>query len=278
MISRWRWARSVILTRSARSGEAPAVAVALAAAAADLRRQGAGRGACGRAAASARLGARAGSGPQEKVRGAAATQAAARRAAGHFSVTEIETLRRDPYAIYARRILELMPLDPLMRDPGAAERGTLFHEILHRFSASGIDPSDAAAPGVLLAKGSECFAEIALPADVEAVWWPRFEQLAADIVDWERSAPKRAAARGRKRAPKTRRSAHRASRFPAMPTASTSAGRHGRHSRLQDRFVAVEGPGAHAACAAACAGRRASAARRVQGFGGPSPPTSPSSG
>src|SRR5690606_15106409 len=38
-----------------------------------------------------------------------------------FSVTEIETLRRDPYAIYARRILALQPLDPLIADPGAAD-------------------------------------------------------------------------------------------------------------------------------------------------------------
>lgn len=104
----------------------------------------------------------------------------------HFSVTEIETLRRDPYAIYARRILGLMPLDPLMRDPGAAERGTLFHAIMHRFSASGIDPRGPAAPEALLEAGRACFAEAALPADVEAVWWPRFEKLAVEIIDWER--------------------------------------------------------------------------------------------
>ena len=77
----------------------------------------------------------------------------------HFSVTEIETLRRDPYAVYARRILRLRALDPLLRDPGAAERGTLFHAILHRFAASGTDPRDPAALDVLLAKGKECFAE-----------------------------------------------------------------------------------------------------------------------
>ncbi|MGB3540696.1 MAG: double-strand break repair protein AddB [Mesorhizobium sp.] len=103
----------------------------------------------------------------------------------HFSVTEIETLRRDPYAVYARRILGLMPLDPVIRDPGAAERGTLFHAILHRFSRTVADPRDPAALEALIAAGRTCFAEAALPADVEAVWWPRFEKLAANIISWE---------------------------------------------------------------------------------------------
>lgn len=103
----------------------------------------------------------------------------------HFSVTEIETLRRDPYAVYARRVLKLFALDPLLRDPEAAERGTLFHAILHRFSASGVDPADPSALGVLLEKGRECFDEAALPADVEAVWWPRFRVLASGIIGWE---------------------------------------------------------------------------------------------
>ncbi|CCV09970.1 double-strand break repair protein AddB [Mesorhizobium sp. STM 4661] len=104
----------------------------------------------------------------------------------HFSVTEIETLRRDPYAIYARRILGLMPLDPVIRDPGAAERGTLFHAILHLFSASVADPRAPEALAGLIAAGRTCFAEAALPDDVEAVWWPRFEKLAGGIVEWER--------------------------------------------------------------------------------------------
>ncbi|RWO23973.1 double-strand break repair protein AddB [Mesorhizobium sp.] len=104
----------------------------------------------------------------------------------HFSVTEIETLRRDPYAIYARRILRLMPLDPVIRDPGAAERGTLFHAILHLFSRTVADPLVPEALDGLIAAGRECFAEAALPPDVEAVWWPRFEKLAAGIIEWER--------------------------------------------------------------------------------------------
>ncbi len=105
----------------------------------------------------------------------------------HFSVTEIETLRRDPYAIYAKRILRLLPLDPPIRDPGAAERGTLFHEILHRFSGTVADPREPGALDQLIAIGRACFGEADLPADVEAVWWPRFEKLAGGIIDWERS-------------------------------------------------------------------------------------------
>ena len=58
----------------------------------------------------------------------------------HFSVTEIETLRRDPYAIFARRILRLRPIEPLIRDPDVAERGSLFHDILAHFTEQGIDP------------------------------------------------------------------------------------------------------------------------------------------
>ena len=50
-----------------------------------------------------------------------------------LSVTAIETWLRDPYAIYARHILELDPLDPLDADPGAAERGLFIHKALGTF-------------------------------------------------------------------------------------------------------------------------------------------------
>ncbi len=122
----------------------------------------------------------------------------------HFSVTEIETLRRDPYAVYARRILGLLPLEPVIRDPGAAERGTLFHDILHLFSTEVADPRAPEALERLISAGRRCFADIALPADVEAVWWPRFEKLAANIIEWERGrAPAVARRHAEERAEKT---------------------------------------------------------------------------
>jgi ATP-dependent helicase/nuclease subunit B len=50
-----------------------------------------------------------------------------------LSVTRIETLRRDPYAIYAEYILKLVPLAPLGYEKGAREIGTAIHAALAQF-------------------------------------------------------------------------------------------------------------------------------------------------
>ena len=54
-----------------------------------------------------------------------------------LSVTEIRTLVRDPYAIYARHVLKLRPLDPLRPVADPRLRGTVLHEILEVFLRSG---------------------------------------------------------------------------------------------------------------------------------------------
>ena len=180
-------ARRVVLARSARSGDAPAVPSRWLQRlltfigndqAATLRRRGDELLAWARALDT---------GPKQDFAPRPQPKPPLAVRPTHFSVTEIETLRRDPYAVYARRILGLMPLDALIRDPGAAERGTLFHAILHLFSSEVADPRAPDALAGLIAAGRACFAEAALPADVEAVWWPRFEKLAANIVKWERT-------------------------------------------------------------------------------------------
>ena len=50
-----------------------------------------------------------------------------------LSVTEIKRLIRDPYAIYARHVLRLRALDPLMKLPDALLRGIVIHEVLEHF-------------------------------------------------------------------------------------------------------------------------------------------------
>jgi ATP-dependent helicase/nuclease subunit B len=104
----------------------------------------------------------------------------------HFSVTEIETLRRDPYAIFARRILRLRPIEPLIRDPDVAERGSLFHDILAHLTEQGIDPVAPVARAQLLEIGRRYFDDTALPEEIDAVWWPRFQALVPEYLNWER--------------------------------------------------------------------------------------------
>jgi ATP-dependent helicase/nuclease subunit B len=58
-----------------------------------------------------------------------------------ISVTQVETLIRDPYAVYARRILKLECLDPIGAPAGPAERGTAVHRAIERFG-DGDDPAE----------------------------------------------------------------------------------------------------------------------------------------
>ncbi len=51
----------------------------------------------------------------------------------NLSITEIETWVRDPYAIYARHVLSLEPLDAIGQEPDARQRGNLIHEALGAF-------------------------------------------------------------------------------------------------------------------------------------------------
>lgn len=179
-------APAVVLTRAARAGDAPAVAsrwlqrlTAFAGERATAAMRERGAAIAGAAHALERVA------PVDYAPRPQPTPPLAARPT-RFSVTEVETLRRDPYAVYARRILGLQPLEPLIRDPGAAERGTLFHAILQRFMQAGTDPAAPDALDALLAAGRAAFAEAALPADVEAVWWPRFARTAEGVIAWER--------------------------------------------------------------------------------------------
>ncbi len=50
-----------------------------------------------------------------------------------LSVTQIKTLVRDPYAIYAREILRLKKLDPLSISADARQRGIALHRVMEEF-------------------------------------------------------------------------------------------------------------------------------------------------
>ncbi len=101
-------------------------------------------------------------------------------------VTGIETWIRDPYAVYARRILGLKPLDPLDADPGAAERGQFIHTALDAFIKDFPRELPANAEEELLAMGEKAFGAALEKPGVRALWWPRFMRIATWFVAMER--------------------------------------------------------------------------------------------
>ncbi len=103
-----------------------------------------------------------------------------------LSVTQVETWVRDPYAIYARHILGLVPLDPLEDDPGALRRGTVLHDALDRFLRERPSHEDRdTARARLLACGRAAFGALLERPAVRAFWWPRFEAIAEAFLDLE---------------------------------------------------------------------------------------------
>lgn len=103
-----------------------------------------------------------------------------------LSVTEIETWLRDPYAIYARHVLKLRPLDPLDAPIGPLERGTALHRVLELYKRDvpGAPPEDAVAR--LMALADTVFDELAIPKSALSVWRPRFQNAARWFVGLER--------------------------------------------------------------------------------------------
>jgi ATP-dependent helicase/nuclease subunit B len=105
-----------------------------------------------------------------------------------LAVTHIERWVRDPYALYAKKILRLEPLDPIDEAPGAAERGTMIHEALDRFVKMYPKdlPADEEALGVLIACGKAAFGDALERPGVRGFWWPRYERIARWFLEFER--------------------------------------------------------------------------------------------
>jgi ATP-dependent helicase/nuclease subunit B len=103
-----------------------------------------------------------------------------------LSVTEIETWLRDPYAIYAKHILRLRPLDAIDEEPGPRQRGNAIHAALERFLTAfpAVLPPDAMEH--LLHLGREAFAQSGATEAVLALWTPRFERAARWFLAYER--------------------------------------------------------------------------------------------
>ncbi len=104
-------------------------------------------------------------------------------------VTDVERWVRDPYALYAKRILELKKLDPIDETPGAADRGTVIHKALERFVQKfpRALPDDDEAIRLLLEMGRVEFGSMLERPGVRSFWWPRYERAVRWFLEWEKS-------------------------------------------------------------------------------------------
>ncbi len=104
-----------------------------------------------------------------------------------LSVTQVETWLGDPYAIYARHILDLKALDELDADPGRADLGIRIHEALAKFVRlfPRALPEDAGER--LSAIGRETFGPVLSRPGAWAFWWPRFERIMSWLIAEERT-------------------------------------------------------------------------------------------
>ncbi len=102
-----------------------------------------------------------------------------------FSVTEIKTLIRDPYAIYAKHCLKLRRLNPLVVEPDALLRGVVIHEILHRFVKQvANDPGQLTCAHFLVAVQEVLQSEVPWPA-TRLLWQARLERVADWFIETE---------------------------------------------------------------------------------------------
>lgn len=93
-----------------------------------------------------------------------------------LSVTQVETWISNPYAIFARHILGLVPLPALGTSPDQSLRGALVHDVLSRFARE--FPSDLPAnPLAELERiAGEVLQSVSGNARVAAFWLPRMKR------------------------------------------------------------------------------------------------------
>ena len=102
-----------------------------------------------------------------------------------LSVTRIQKLIRDPYAIYAEKILRLSPLDPIRQQPDAPMAGTVLHKVFEKFVADrGVETKPEAKHRLMALADDILQAEAPWPA-ARRIWRAKLARVADWFLDGE---------------------------------------------------------------------------------------------
>ena len=92
-----------------------------------------------------------------------------------IAVTDLDRLKADPFAFYAKAILRLRPEEPVDAEHHAAWKGTAVHEVLEAwFKEDGCDPAK------LKSRAEALLADEAIHPMLRALWSPRL----LEALDW----------------------------------------------------------------------------------------------
>ncbi|MEL7256936.1 MAG: double-strand break repair protein AddB [Pseudomonadota bacterium] len=104
-----------------------------------------------------------------------------------LSVTDIKRLIRDPYAIYARHILALRPLNSLMRVPDALLRGTVLHEIFESFIRDTVQTPEQLSAHNLRYVAARVLDENVHWAEARTLWQARIDRVSDWFIETEKN-------------------------------------------------------------------------------------------
>jgi ATP-dependent helicase/nuclease subunit B len=96
-----------------------------------------------------------------------------------LSVSRVETWIANPYAIFAREVLGLEPLDRLGEEPGPSLRGSIIHAALSEFANAYPTTLPADSERELMRFARASLDAYAAHPRIAAFWIPRFERFAA---------------------------------------------------------------------------------------------------
>ncbi|MDA1237735.1 MAG: double-strand break repair protein AddB [Proteobacteria bacterium] len=99
-----------------------------------------------------------------------------------LSVTRIEKLIRDPYSIYARYVLNLKQLQPLVGSSDAALRGQAIHAVLEKFINSTRDLWPDNPQKLLKITSDEMLESFSPSRTAKLIWMNRIEKISTDFI------------------------------------------------------------------------------------------------
>ncbi|HHG89233.1 MAG TPA: double-strand break repair protein AddB [Devosia sp.] len=104
-----------------------------------------------------------------------------------LSITEVETLFRSPFDLYAKHVLKLRPIDPLGEELGVRERGSFIHDIFEQFVVNNHDPLDKDAQLHLDELAAKAFSVLDEFPDRRDIWLRRFRAASEGYLSFERA-------------------------------------------------------------------------------------------